>query len=299
MFKGALTALITPMRGGANVVEVDLDALCALVDWQIAECIDGLVVCGTTGETPTLSGDEQLQVIKTVVEQTNGRVPVIAGAGANDTQKAIAASHAAAELGVDALLHVSPCYNKPTQRGLIAHFEAIADASSKPVVLYNVPGRTGGRIEPETVAMLADHPNIVALKEASADIGIGQQQIAHTTNKDFVVLSGDDPLCMALTCVGGAGVISVTSNVAPKRVAQMIAAVHAGDLACARALHYGLAPLVQALFCESNPIPIKAASAYLGFGDNVLRLPLTALEGENLEHVHRELARQGVGKVRR
>lgn len=294
MFKGALTALITPMRGGA----IDFDALRALVDWQIAEGIDGLVACGTTGETPTLSTEEQQQVIKAVVEQAKGRVPVIAGAGANDTKKAISASHAAEELGVDSLLHVSPYYNKPPQRGLVAHFEAIANAVSKPVVLYNVPGRTGGRIEPQTVIQLADHPNIVAVKEAGGDIAIGQALIAGCAGKELAVLSGDDALCMALTCMGGAGVISVVSNIAPKRTAQLIAAVHAGALEQARELHYGLLPLIDLLFCEANPIPVKAAAARLGFGDNELRPPLVALEGEKLAALEAELERQKIEKIR-
>jgi 4-hydroxy-tetrahydrodipicolinate synthase len=294
MFKGALTALVTPMRGGA----IDFDALRALVDWQIAEGIDGLVACGTTGETPTLSADEQQQVIKAVVEQARGRVPVIAGAGANDTGKALAASLAATELGVDGLLHVSPYYNKPPQRGLVTHFEAIANGVSKPVVLYNVPGRTGGRIEPETVIRLADHPNIVAVKEAGGDIAVGQALIAGCADKELAVLSGDDALCMALTCMGGAGVISVVSNIAPKRTAELIAAVHAGELERARKLHYGLLPLIDLLFCEANPIPVKAAAAVLGFGENELRPPLAPLEGPLLEALHGELSRQGIEKVR-
>ncbi len=290
MFSGALTALITPMRDGA----IDLAALRDLVEWQIAEGIDGLVACGTTGETPTLSLEEQRQVIRAVVETTRGRVPVIAGAGANDTTKALAASAAATELGVDALLHVTPYYNKPPQRGLLTHFRTIADAATKPIVLYNVPGRTGCRLEAETVAALAEHPQIVAVKEAAGDIAAGQALIAACAGREIAVLSGDDALAMALTCMGGRGVISVVSNIAPRKTAQLIAAAREGHLDEARRLHYELLPLINLLFCESNPIPVKAAAARLGFGANELRLPLAPLEGEKLAALEAELDRQGI-----
>ncbi|MCK5798364.1 MAG: 4-hydroxy-tetrahydrodipicolinate synthase [Deltaproteobacteria bacterium] len=290
MFSGALTALITPMRDGA----IDLAALRDLVEWQIAEGIDGLVACGTTGETPTLSLEEQRQVIRAVVETTRGRVPVIAGAGANDTTKALAASAAATELGVDALLHVTPYYNKPPQRGLLTHFRTVADAATKPIVLYNVPGRTGCRLEAETVAALAEHPQIVAVKEAAGDIAAGQALIAACAGREIAVLSGDDALAMALTCMGGRGVISVVSNIAPRKTAQLIAATREGHLDEARRLHYELLPLINLLFCESNPIPVKAAAARLGFGANELRPPLAPLESEKLAALEAELDRQGI-----
>ncbi|MBK8481423.1 MAG: 4-hydroxy-tetrahydrodipicolinate synthase [Proteobacteria bacterium] len=294
MFRGAITALVTPMRGG----QLDLDGLRALVELQITEGIDGLVACGTTGETPTLDVNEQALVIRTVVEQTKRRVPVLAGAGANATAQAIALSRAAAECGADGLLHVTPYYNKPTQAGLLAHFRALSVASSLPIVLYNVPGRTGCDLLPETVAELAQHERIVGLKEASGSIVRGQQVIAacQRVRKDFSVLSGDDPLALALTAVGGQGVISVISNVAPKLMAQLVRLASESQIAEARAIHYRLLRLMELLFCESNPIPIKAAVALLGFGANELRLPLLPLSGAKLEELSAELKRLGIAQ---
>lgn len=292
MISGALTALITPMREG----DVHLSDLCELVEWQIDQGIDGLVACGTTAETPTLTKAEQASVIRTVVEQAKGRVPVIAGAGTNDTQSAIALSQAAAELGVDGLLHVTPYYSKPPQRGLKAHFLAIAEAVDLPIVLYNVPGRTGCDLLPATVAELASHPRIVAVKEASGSLLRGQALLAACADQTLAVLSGDDHLCMPLTLLGGAGVISVMSNVAPKQTAQMIAHARAGELLQARALHFSLLPLMDLLFVEANPIPVKAAMAALGFGANELRSPLAALAGDDLERLKAELTRQVIAR---
>jgi len=292
MFKGAITALATPMRGG----KVDLDALRALVELQITEGIDGLVPCGTTGETPTLEESEQALVIRTVVEQTRRRVPVIAGAGANATAHALARSRMAAECGADGLLQVTPYYNKPTQAGLLAHFRAISAATGLPIVLYNVPGRTGCDLLPETIAELAQHERIVAVKEASGSITRGQQVIAacQRVRKDFSVLSGDDAMALALTAVGGQGVISVVSNVAPKLMAQLVRLTSESKLSEARAIHYRLLRLMDLMFCESNPIPVKAAVAQLGFGDNDLRLPLQPLAGAKLEQLVAELKRLGI-----
>lgn len=269
---GALSAIITPMKNG----KVSIKDLEDLVSWQIDQGINGFIACGTTGETPTLSKEEQNLVIRTVVEITNKRVPVIAGAGTNNTQAAIERSKEIAKMGVDGLLHVTPYYNKPPQRGLIAHFEAIANQSEVPIVLYNVPGRTGVRLDVSSVATLADHQNIVALKEAGGDIAIGQAMIAATKGK-ISILSGDDALCMALTCMGGDGVISVVSNVAPKLTAEMIKAAQDQDLKTARTIHYRLLDLIDMLFVEANPIPVKAAMAELGFGANEVRAPLTIL----------------------
>ncbi|MCB9556672.1 MAG: 4-hydroxy-tetrahydrodipicolinate synthase [Deltaproteobacteria bacterium] len=292
MFGGAITALVTPMRDGA----IDFDALRDFVEWQVAEGIDGVVPCGTTGEAATLSDDEMAKVIKTVVDQVNKRVPVIAGAGANNTARAIKYGRLAFEAGADALLHVTPYYNKPPQSGLIAHFTQIADASKLPIVLYNVPGRTACDMLPATVAELAKHPRIVGIKEATASIERAQAIIAaidgvaaiHGTaggDGDFAVMSGDDFTCLALTLVGGSGVISVVSNVAPKLTQQMIAAARAADLVTARKINYQLLPLIGALFTEANPIPVKAAVAHLGFGANSVRAPLLPHGGEHLERL--------------
>lgn len=292
MFKGALTALATPMRAG----QLDLAALRALVELQITEGIDGLVACGTTGETPALEQSEQALVIRTVVEQARRRVPVLAGAGANATAHAVVLSRMAAECGADGLLHVTPYYNKPTQAGLLAHFRAISEATPLPIVLYNVPGRTGCDLLPETIAELAQLERVVAVKEASGSIARGQQVIAacQRVRKEFAVLSGDDALALALTAVGGQGVISVVSNVAPKLMAQLIRLASEAKLAEARAIHYRLLRLMDLMFCESNPIPVKAAVALLGFGDNELRLPLQPLAGAKLEQLGAELTRLGL-----
>jgi 4-hydroxy-tetrahydrodipicolinate synthase len=289
MFEGAITALITPMRDG----EVDRSALQDLVELQISEGIQGLVPCGSTGEAATLSREEQATVMRTVVQQARGRVPVIAGAGSNSTRKAIQLSRMAAEAGVDGLLHVTPFYNKPTQAGLVAHFRAISEATELPVILYNVPGRTGCDLLPETVARLAAVPHVVGIKEATGSVARGQQVLA-ACPRDFVVLSGDDATCMALCTLGAHGVISVVSNLVPGAVARMIAAARAGRLEEARGIHYRLLPLVDLLFIESNPIPVKAAMSLLGRSANELRLPLLPLEGEKLERLRAELRRQGL-----
>ena len=290
MFKGTFTALITPMRAG----QLDIAALRELVEFQISEGIDGLVPCGTTGETPTLSRAEQATVIRTVVEVTKGRVPVIAGAGANATPAAIEQSKAAAELGVDALLHVTPYYNKPPQRGLISHFKAIADAVELPIILYNVPGRTGCDLLPASIAELAEHPRIVAIKEATGSIPRGQEVIATCAEREIGVLSGDDGTCLALTLLGGDGVISVVSNAAPRMCAEVIRHARAAELPEARALHYALLPLIDLLFLEANPIPIKAVMAELGFGANELRAPLVPVSAELHARLVAQLQRLGL-----
>lgn len=292
MFEGTLTALITPMRDG----RVDLDALRQLVDYQIAEGIGGLVPCGTTGETPTLSDAEQRDIIRAVVEQAAGRVPVVAGAGANSSKKAVEQTQRAADLGVDATLQVTPYYNKPGQGGLRAHFEAIADASPIPLVLYNVPGRTGCDMLPETIAALADHPKVAAVKEATGSITRAQHVIAACQGKEIEVLSGDDATAMALTLVGGSGVISVVSNVAPNLMSRVITAAREGQIEKARELNYRLLPLMDLLFCESNPIPVKAAMAHLGFGANELRLPLQPLATSAMAPLLAEMAKLGIAR---
>jgi len=289
MYSGVITALATPMRGGG----IDVAGLKELVEFQIAEGIDGLVPCGTTGEASTLSPAERAQVIGITVERVAGRVPVIAGAGANSTSGAIENSKLAKEAGADALLHVTPYYNKPSAAGLVAHFRAVSEATDLPVLLYNVPARTGCDMQPQTVAQVAAFPGVIGIKEATGSIVRGQQVIA-ACPADFVVLSGDDATALALTAIGGRGVISVVSNVAPARTVKMIHNAREGRLEEARVLLYHLLPLIDLLFVESNPIPVKAAAALMGYGANELRLPLVPLAGEKLERLQGEMQRQGL-----
>lgn len=290
VLRGAITALVTPFTPDGAVDEA---ALGALVDWQVAEGIDGLVPVGSTGEAVTLSLAERERVVRITVERAAGRVPVIAGAGSNDTAAAIEASKLLARAGATHLLHVSPMYNKPPQRGLLAHFRAVADASPVPVVLYNVPGRTGSNVLPETTLALAEHPNIVAVKEASGNPAQIDQIIRHR-KPGFGVLSGDDGLTLAVMASGGEGVISVISNAVPRTVADLTRAAAQGDLARARALHHRLAPLVDAAFVESNPIPVKAALAMMGRVQNVLRLPLVPLDQRHAPMLRAALQGAGV-----
>ena len=289
MFIGAFTALVTPMQNG----QIFTRGLREFVEFQISEGIDGLVPCGTTGEAATLDASERAEVIRLVVEQARGRVPVIAGASANCTATAVANSRAAAEAGADALLHVTPYYNKPSQDGLVAHFTAVAEATDLPVVLYNVPGRTSCDMLPETVARLASLPNVVGVKEATGSLGRAQQVIAACPD-DFDVLSGDDFTCMGMTALGGSGVISVVSNLIPGDVARMIGACRAGDMEQARTLHYRLEPLMHLLFVESNPVPVKAGVSLLGYTANEVRLPLLPLDPDNLAILEAEMKNLGV-----
>jgi len=274
---GVGTALITPFLHDGAVDEV---ALRALVDWQIAEGVHFLVPCGSTGEAATLSLDEHRRVVELVVEQVAGRVPVCAGAGSNDTRKAIALSREMRAAGATHLLHVSPMYSKPPQRGIVAHFRAIADAVELPIVLYNVPGRTASNVEAATTRALADVPTIVGVKEASGSLEQIRQIIAERP-AGFAVLSGDDALTLDILREGGEGVISVASNVAPRSLVELVEAARAGDWATAEAHQAALAPLMRDLFVESNPIPVKAAMAMLGRCENVLRLPLVPLADEH------------------
>lgn len=269
MFEGAFTALVTPFRDGA----VDEMALRELVERQIDAGIDGLVPCGTTGESPTLDDVEHATVIRIVAEQARGRVPVVAGAGTHNTRRTIALCHVAHEMGADGVLLVCPYYNKPTQAGLEAHFRAIAGESQLPCMLYNVPGRTASDLAAETVARLADVERIVAVKEASGNV-IRTQQIVALTGERFRVLSGDDALTLGIMAVGGVGVVSVASNIAPREVAETVRLVRAGDLEGARALHLRMVPFYEALFAETNPAPIKHALAKGGLIAPEIRLPL-------------------------
>lgn len=267
---GCGTALVTPFtRDGA----IDEARLRRLVEWQLQEGVHFVVPCGSTGEAATMTFEEHQRVVAITVEAVAGRVPVVAGAGSNDTQKAIALSRAMRTLGATHLLHVSPMYNKPQQRGIVAHFRAIADAAELPIVVYNVPGRTASNIEARTTLELAQIPNVVAIKEASGNL----TQIADILRErppHFTVLSGDDFVTLPVMALGGEGVISVASNATPGRMAALVNACAAGDFAAARGIHRQLMPWMSAAFIESNPAPVKAALAMLGRIENVLRLPL-------------------------
>jgi 4-hydroxy-tetrahydrodipicolinate synthase len=283
---GCGTALATPFtRDGA----VDERALRAFVEWQVHEGVHFVVPCGSTGEAATLSFEEHTRVVALTVEQVAGRVPVVAGAGSNDTAKAIALARAVKDLGATHALHVSPMYNKPPQRGIEAHFRAIADAVDLPIVVYNVPGRTASNIEAKTALRLAGIPNVVAIKEASGNLG-QIAEILRDRPPGFTVLSGDDAFTLPVMALGGEGVISVTSNATPAAMARLVEACASGDFAAARVLHRSLMPWMAAAFVESNPIPVKAALAHLGRMENVLRLPLVPLADAHLETVRQALA---------
>lgn len=288
--RGAITALVTPFKADGSLDEA---ALAALVEWQIAEGIHGLVPVGSTGEAVTLSLPERERVVRVVAEAAKGRVPVIAGAGSNDTAAAIEASKVLSKAGATQLLHVSPMYNKPPQRGIVAHFKAVADASPLPIVLYNVPGRTGSNMTAETTLALAEHKNICAVKEASGNTG-QIDAILRGRPEGFAVLSGDDGLTLAVMAAGGDGVISVISNAVPKLCAQLTDALAKSDLATASLIHHRLAPLVDAAFIESNPIPIKAGLAMMGKLKNVLRLPLVPMDAKHEARMSAALRIAGV-----
>jgi 4-hydroxy-tetrahydrodipicolinate synthase len=268
--QGCGTALVTPFteRG-----EVDYPALRALVEWQIAEGIDFLVPCGSTGEAQTLQEAERERVVAIVVESAAGRVPVMAGASSNDTSRAVAEARRMFRIGADYVLTATPYYNKPTQAGLHRHFSAIADASSKPICLYNVPGRTAVNLHPDVTLQLAGHPNVMGIKEASGDLA-QIMQILRGRPEHFSVLSGDDWLTLAVVAAGGDGLVSVASNEIPGQMRAMVALLLSGDLEQAREWHYRLLPLMEANFLESNPAPVKAALALAGRIKNELRLPL-------------------------
>ena len=280
IFTGAATAIVTPFKNG----KVDYDMYGALIDWQIEQGIDAIVTVGTTGEGPTLTHEEHREVIRYCVEKVAHRVPVIAGTGSNCTEEAIGLTKFAAQVGADAALLVTPYYNKATQAGLVASFTAVADAADLPCVLYNVPGRTGCNIQPATVAKLAEHPMICAVKEASGNIS-QVAQIAALAGDKIDIYSGNDDQVVPIMALGGKGVISVLSNVAPAATVEMCRRMLAGDVAGARELQLKYLPLIDALFCEVNPIPVKAAMAAMGYGENSLRLPLTCMEPAHEERL--------------
>lgn len=291
-FSGVGTALVTPFRHDGSL---DEEAVRRLTRRQIEAGIHFLSPIGTTGEAPTLSHREKLRVVELVVEETAGRVPVLAGCGGYDTREVIDLARDLQTLGVDGLLSVTPYYNRPTQEGLYQHFRAIADATPLKIVLYNVPGRTGVNLEAQTVVRLSAHPNIVAVKEASANV-VQMCDIVANTPDDFMLLSGDDPLIVAVMGIGGRGIICVTSNQAPGECAQIVELCERGDFAGARKLYNWLLPLIQANFVEANPIPIKSAMAMMGLMEEAYRLPLVppaAATKERLARVLQQLKLHG------
>jgi 4-hydroxy-tetrahydrodipicolinate synthase len=290
IIQGSLPAIVTPMHDDGSL---DLPRLRSLIDWHIREGSDGIVVVGTTGESPTVDFEEHCQLIAAVVEQAGGRVPVIAGTGANSTAEAIELAGFAKQSGANAHLSVVPYYNKPTQEGLYRHFKAIAEAVDLPMVLYNVPGRTGADMSNDTALRLAQVPGIVGIKDATGNIERGSDLLKRAP-QGFSVLSGDDATALALTLLGGRGVISVTANVAPRLMHQMIAAALTGDVAAARTINFRLLGLHRNLFVEANPIPVKWACAEMGLIGHGLRLPLTPLSPEHHERVRTALREAGI-----
>ncbi len=273
MFQGSLVAIVTPMFENG---QLDIDALKALIEYHIAQQTDGIVIVGTTGESPTVDVEEHCLLIKTAVDSVAGRIPVIAGTGANSTQEAINLTKKAKELGADACLLVAPYYNKPTQEGLFQHFSAIANAVDIPQILYNVPGRTGCDIANDTVIKLSSHPNIIGIKDATGGIERGTDLILRCP-KDFLIYSGDDASAAALMLLGGKGAITVTGNVAPKLMHEMCAAAIAGNVTQAREINTKLFQLHQKLFVEANPIPVKWLLAEMGLIKTGIRLPMVTL----------------------
>ena len=289
MFPGCLTALVTPFRDGA----IDTKALAALVEEQIAAGVNGLVPCGSTGESATMSHEEHLTVVREVVRVARKRVPVIAGTGSNATAEAIRLTRGAEELGADAALLISPYYNRPTQDGIVQHYAAIAAATKLPLIAYNIQGRTASNITAETMARLAAIPRIVGVKEASGSM-TQVLEILHACGPDFAVWSGDDAVTLPIVAAGGAGVISVTSNVDPAGMVELTAAARAGDLVRARRVNARMMPLFRDLFLEVNPIPVKTALAIMGRCTDELRLPLTPLTAKNRAVLERTLREHGL-----
>ena len=276
IFKGAATALITPLTAEG----VDYERFGRLIDWQIDQGVDALVIAGTTGEGSTLTDEEHRAVLKYSVERAAGRVPIIAGTGSNDTDYAISLTKFACDVGADAMLVVTPYYNKATQKGLVQMYTAIADASTRPLILYNVPSRTGVGIEPATYAALADHPMIAAIKEANGNISKIMETAALVGDR-LDIYSGNDDQVTPILSAGGAGVISVLSNLMPRETSEMCHRWFRGDIEGSLRMQLDYLPLINALFCEVNPIPVKAAMAAMGWCENFLRLPLTTMEPEH------------------
>lgn len=289
VFTGMATAIVTPM----TETGIDYEALGRFLEFQIESGINAIVVMGTTGENATIEPEDQKKVIRYTVEKVAGRIPVIAGTGTNNTEHVLANTRNACEVGADAILVVTPYYNKATQNGLIRHFTTIADASTVPVILYNVPGRTGVNLLPKTVAKLAEHPNIAAIKEATGNMAQMVELQALCGDK-LDIYSGEDALTVPMMAMGAAGTISVLSNVAPRESVAMADACKAGDYQTAAQWQCKLLPLINALFSEVNPIPVKAAVSAMGYGKEILRLPLTPMEDDNRANLYEQMRKLGI-----
>lgn len=289
MFKGAIVAIITPFKNG----KVDEEALRKLIEFQIENGTSGIVPCGTTGESATLTHEEHDRVIEITIDAVKKRIPVIAGTGSNSTAEALRLTKHACEAGADGALIVCPYYNRPTQEGLYQHYKAIAEEVPIPIVVYNIPGRTGVNLNPDTLARLAKIPNIVGVKEAAGSIK-QMSDIIGLCDPDFDVLSGDDAFTLPLLALGGKGIISVISNVAPADMAEMVSAFEAGDLEKARRLHYKMIPLIDSLFVETNPVPVKAALSMMGMIEYELRLPLCKLTQGSYDRLKKAMIDYGL-----
>ncbi len=290
MYKGVYTALITPFNRDGSV---DREALKDLVEFQISEGISGLVPVGTTGESPTVSHDENVDIVRIVVEQAKKRVPVIAGTGSNCTDEAVGMTRRARDIGADATLQVAPYYNKPSSEGFYRHFTAIADQGGLPVIVYNIPGRTGKNIDNDTMLRLAAHPGIAAVKEASGDLA-QVMDLYRRKPESFDILSGDDNLGLPIIALGGTGIISVASNIIPGQMEKLVKLANDGDFARARELHYQLLPLFKTLFIETNPIPVKYGVSLLGKCREIYRLPMWPMEEEKKRQMKKVLEDLGL-----
>ena len=291
MFKGAMVAIVTPFKNG----KVDEKALRELIEFQIANGTDGIIPCGTTGESPVLSHEEHDKVIEITVKAVKKRVPVIAGTGSNSTDEALRLTKHAHEVGADGVLMVAPYYNRPTQEGLYQHYKLVAEKVPIPIIVYNIPSRTGVNITPDTMARLSKIKNIVGTKEAAGSLR-QMQDVITLCGPDFVVLSGDDWFTYPLLLLGGHGIISVISNIAPADMAAMVDAFFAGDLKKAKALHYKMTPMIDALFIETNPAPVKAALSLMGKIQYEIRQPLWKLSDANLEKLKKAMQNYGLIK---
>ena len=291
MFEGILPAIITPFHRDSDA-SLDIEGLRSNIESLLQQGVHGIVPCGSTGESATLTFEEHEKVIGETVGVVNGRVPVLAGTGSNNTAEAVRLTRSAQDVGADGALVISPYYNKPNRSGLIKHFTKLADLDL-PIVLYNVPGRTGQNLQPDLVIELAEHPNIVGIKEASGDITQISRIIEGTRDEEFIVLSGDDAMTLPVLAIGGAGVISVAANVDPARMVQMYESFRAGDLARAQDLHYKLAVLMRAMFIDTNPIPVKKAVELIGMAAGPVRLPLDELDRAKTEQLRKVLVNYG------
>ena len=291
MFRGSIVALVTPFNEDFSV---DFEAYGRLIDFHLEHGTHGIVPCGCTGEAATLAHDEQKQIIKFTVERVEGRLPVIAGTGSNNTAEALDFTSYAKDVGADGALMICPYYNKPTREGLIAHYTTIAEKVDIPIMLYNVPSRTGVKMEPDVIAELFECPNIVSVKEACGSV---EQVSLIRSLCDINVMSGDDPLTLPMMAVGASGVVSVAANVVPEKVAAMCDEFDNRNLEASQALHYELTPLFKALFVQTNPLPVKAVLAQMGLIKNVLRLPMTPLPADKLEEIQPVLDKIGIGRA--